>query len=84
MPVCAWACLNHLSIYKARVLHQVESFPYKHRHCNWSHVPQMREFQALLDFSGTMSCGFGLDGSSMTHYCCCRRRGDDDKGSALA
>lgn len=78
MPVCAWACLYHyinhiynsFSIYKARLLRQIEAFPHKHGRCNWSHVSQMREFQTLLDFSGTsMSCGFGPDGSTITQYC---------------
>lgn len=74
MHICAWACLYlfinriySLSMDKARVLHQVESLPYNCRHCNWSHVSQMREFQTLLDFSGTrMSCGSGPEGSK--HY----------------
>lgn len=68
---------------KPAVLHQVESFPYNRRPCNWRHVSQMREFQTLLDFSGTrMSCGSGPDRSNITLYCCCRGKRDDNKGSA--
>lgn len=78
--------INHfysLSMDKARVLHQVESLPYNCRRCNWSHVSQMREFQTLLDFSGTrMSCGSCPEGSNITLHCWCSRKRDDDKGRA--